>query len=339
MRDGWGAWERPTHGSWVAAPFLVGTDGWALLVHHPVGEFDLRAPEAKFSPWIGQADVPLVAYITVWDEPANVLRESVRLVGPAPLPPKWALGYMQSHRTLAGPQEVLQVARTLREKKLPCDALIYLGTGYCPAGWNTGHASVEFNPATFDKPKEMIDALHEQNFHIVLHQNAPPRRLTGDKVEFVEAEKTEETRRPNRQASDISSYWARHRKAFLLGVDGWWPDDGDELRRESRINRHKLYYQGPLLDRPNVRPWNLQRTGYIGVQRYGGWIWTGDIDSRWETLKTQVPIGQNHSLSLSPYWGTDIGGFYPTAAPGTCGCRGVGTRVSWGRTSTTAALI
>ena len=28
--------------------------------------------------------------------------------------------------------------------------------------------------------------------------------------------------------------------------------------------------------------------------------------------KTQVPIGQNHSLSLSPYWGTDIGGFYPT---------------------------
>ncbi|HJQ81565.1 MAG TPA: hypothetical protein VJ828_16505, partial [Lacipirellulaceae bacterium] len=34
MRDGWGAWERPTHGSWVAVPFLIGTDGWALLVHH-----------------------------------------------------------------------------------------------------------------------------------------------------------------------------------------------------------------------------------------------------------------------------------------------------------------
>jgi alpha-glucosidase/alpha-D-xyloside xylohydrolase len=146
----------------------------------------------------------------------------------------------------------------------------------------------------------------------VLHQNAPPRRLTGDAVAHVDVEDTEETRRPNRRQSDISSYWARHRKTFLLGIDGWWPDDGDELRRESRINRHRLYYEGPLLDRPNVRPWNLQRTGYAGVQRYGGWIWTGDIDSRWETLKTQVPIGQNHSLSLSPYWGTDIGGFYPT---------------------------
>jgi alpha-glucosidase/alpha-D-xyloside xylohydrolase len=312
MRDGWGAWERPTHGSWVAVPFLIGTDGWAMLVHHPLGEFDLREAEAKFTPWSGQALAPFVAYAIAWDEPADVLREYARLVGSAPLPPKWALGYMQSHRTLAGPQEVLGVARTLREKKLPCDALIYLGTGYCPAGWNTGHASVEFNPATFDKPKEMIDALHDQHFHVVLHQNAPPRRLTGDEVKHVEVEDTEATRRPNRRSSDISSYWARHRKTFALGVDGWWPDDGDELRRESRIRRHQLYYEGPLLERPNVRPWYLQRTGYAGVQRYGGWIWTGDIDSRWETLKTQLPIGQNHSLSLSPYWGTDIGGFYPT---------------------------
>jgi hypothetical protein len=100
---------------------------------------------------------------------------------------------MQSHRTLAGPDEVLQVARMLREKKLPCDALIYLGTGYCPAGWNTGHASVDFNPATFDKPAEMINALHDEHFHVVLHQNAPPRRLTGDAVTRVEDENSEET--------------------------------------------------------------------------------------------------------------------------------------------------
>jgi alpha-glucosidase/alpha-D-xyloside xylohydrolase len=313
MRDGWGAWERPTHGSWVAVPFLIGTDGWALFVHHPLGEFDLRKAEATFSPRLGQTEVPLVAYLIAWDEPADVLQEYARLTGPAPLPPKWALGYMQSHRTLAGPEEVLRVARTFREKKLPCDALIYLGTGYCPAGWNTGHASVDFNPATFDKPAEMIDTLTKENFHVVLHQNAPPRRLTGEKVEHFDAEELDDdSARPNRPTSDISQYWARHRETFSLGVDGWWPDDGDELRRESRIARHQMYYEGPLLDRPNVRPWSLHRTGYAGVQRYGGWIWTGDIDSRWQTLATQVPIGQNHSLSLSPYWGTDIGGFYPT---------------------------
>jgi alpha-glucosidase/alpha-D-xyloside xylohydrolase len=138
MKDGWGAWERPTYGSWVAVPFLIGSDGWALFVHHPLGQFDLRGPDASFTPWEDQVDSPLDLYIIAWDEPADVFKEYARLVGQTPLPPKWALGFMQSHRTLTGPDEVLQVAKTYRDKKHPCDALIYLGTGYCPAGWNTG---------------------------------------------------------------------------------------------------------------------------------------------------------------------------------------------------------
>jgi alpha-glucosidase/alpha-D-xyloside xylohydrolase len=73
-----------------------------------------------------------------------------------------------------------------------------------------------------------------------------------------------------------------------------------------------MYFEGPLGDRPGVRPWSLHRTGYAGAQRYGGWIWSGDVDSRWETLAAQVAVGQNHSLSLSPYWGSDTGGFFPT---------------------------
>ena len=312
MKDGWGAWERPTFGSWVAVPFLIGTDGWAMFVQHPLGQFDLRESTATFTPWSDQSDCPLVVYLIAWDSPADVLAESARLFGHTPMPPKWALGYMQSHRTLAGPDEVLQVAREFRQRKLPCDALIYLGTGYCPAGWNTGHASVDFNPQTFDKPAEMIDQLHGMNFKIVLHQNAPPRQLTGMKIVRSDAPRAVEKTLANAPTSTISDYWARHRQTFLLGVDGWWPDDGDELDRESRLARHRMYFEGPLLDRPNVRPWNLQRTGYAGAQRYGGWIWSGDVDSRWRTLAAQVAVGQNHSLSLSPYWGSDVGGFYPS---------------------------
>jgi alpha-glucosidase len=110
----------------------------------------------------------------------------------------------------------------------------------------------------------------------------------------------------------IRNYWARHRDTFSLGVDGWWPDDGDELPLEARLTRHRCYYQGPVLDRPNVRPWSLHRTGYAGSQRYGGWIWSGDIDGKWETLAAHVSVGLNHGLSLTPFWGSDTGGFYPT---------------------------
>lgn len=67
-----------------------------------------------------------------------------------------------------------------------------------------------------------------------------------------------------------------------------------------------------MLERPNERPWSLHRNGYAGVARYGGWIWSGDTQSRWATLAAHVPVGVNYSLSLTPFWGTDIAGFVPT---------------------------
>ena len=129
MKDGWGAWERPTLGSWVAVPFLVGTDGWTLFVHHPQGEFDLREETATFTPWPDQEDIAARG-VRHRLGPAGRRPRGVRSPDrPAPLPPKWAMGFMQSHRTLQSPAEVLQVAREFRERRLPCDALIYLGTG------------------------------------------------------------------------------------------------------------------------------------------------------------------------------------------------------------------
>jgi alpha-glucosidase/alpha-D-xyloside xylohydrolase len=97
-----------------------------------------------------------------------------------------------------------------------------------------------------------------------------------------------------------------------MGVDGWWPDEGDPLDISSRLVRNRMYWEGPQLDRPNERPFALHRNGYAGMQRYASFLWSGDVYSTWETLKIQVPIGINTSLTGIPYWGTDIGGFVPT---------------------------
>src|SRR5690606_21385822 len=88
---------------------------------------------------------------------------------------------------------------------------------------------------------------------------------------------------------------------------------GDELKDDARLARHYMYLKGPLAERPNERPWSLHRTGFVGMQRFGGWNWSGDVNSSWETLAAHVPVGINASLSTSPFWGTDIGGFYPTS--------------------------
>jgi alpha-glucosidase (family GH31 glycosyl hydrolase) len=73
-----------------------------------------------------------------------------------------------------------------------------------------------------------------------------------------------------------------------------------------------MYWEGPQIDRPNQRPYALHRNGCAGMQRYASFLWSGDVYSTWETLKTHVPIALNTALSGIPYWGTDIGGFVPT---------------------------
>jgi alpha-glucosidase (family GH31 glycosyl hydrolase) len=48
------------------------------------------------------------------------------------------------------------------------------------------------------------------------------------------------------------------------------------------------------------------------MQRYAGFLWSGDVHSLWATLRIHVQVAVNTGLSGIPYWGTDIGGFVPT---------------------------
>ncbi|MCX7973423.1 MAG: DUF5110 domain-containing protein [Candidatus Aminicenantes bacterium] len=309
MNNGHRSGEYQIFGSRVPIPFLLSAEGWALFVHRPYNlAFDLRQEPARLEVRANPRDekeeaLPVDLFLIVNPSPLVILSEYGQITGRPVLPPRWTLGYFQSHRTLTGPEEIITVAETFRKKQLPCDGLIYLGTGYCPAGWNLGHGSLEFNPKTFPDPEKIIRKLHELNFKVVLHKNNAPRTLHGNFPPLPE-----EKRGPDH----VADYWERHRPIFKLGVDGWWPDDGDELPIDSRLARHFIYYAGPLADRPNERPFSLHRTGYAGMQRYGGWVWSGDVYSLWATLAAHVPIGINFSLSASPYWGTDIGGFWPT---------------------------
>ena len=68
-----------------------------------------------------------------------------------------------------------------------------------------------------------------------------------------------------------------HRKDFAMGVDGWWPDEGDPMDIPSRLVRNRMYWDGPQIDRPNERPFALHRNGYAGMQRYGSFLWSGDV--------------------------------------------------------------
>ena len=197
-------------------------------------------------------------------------------------------------------------AKTFREKKLPCDTMIYLGTGFCPSGWNTNNGEFTFNEKVFPDPKAMFDQLHQDHFKVVLHVAYPTgiREMHGAAKDACDPKQRAETQ--------SSCYWDMHRPLLKTGVDGWWPDEGDALNTPSRLVRNRMYWEASQIDRPNERPFALHRNGYAGMQRYGSFLWSGDVNSQWETLRNHVPIAVNTGLTGIPYWGTDIGGFVPT---------------------------
>ena len=89
-------------------------------------------------------------------------------------------------------------------------------------------------------------------------------------------------------------------------------DFNPHATEHNHASRAAARSRGDCWARPNERPYALHRNGYAGMQRYASFLWSGDVHSTWETLKVQVPIAVNTSLTGIPYWGTDIGGFIPT---------------------------
>lgn len=299
MSNGEGTPHLRLDGARLPIPWLISAGGWGLFIGQPSGYFDLTGATGVFQPV--EATSSRNVYLILGDTPAEILHGYARLTGFPHLPPLWSLGYQQSHRTLASKDEVMNEARTFREKNLPCDTLIYLGTGFCPSGWNTGHGSFTFNENVFPDPKAMIAALHEEHFRVVVHV-VPPGDFHG-----TIRDTGPETTTPG----DAVAYWQEHLPVEAAGVDGWWPDEGDRLPVEARFQRNQFYWEGPLSAHPERRPFALHRNGYAGLQRFG-WLWSGDIDSSWATLAAQVRNGINVGLCGIPYWGTDTGGFFAT---------------------------
>ncbi|MGH7130290.1 MAG: TIM-barrel domain-containing protein, partial [Planctomycetaceae bacterium] len=181
------AWHNKAYGSRNPVPLVVGTAGWALFVNAPWVQVDLRdSRRGEFIPWQAPAAdardeasvqgrpppesmVDGLFDFVIFDaaEPTALMADIARITGHAAMPPKWALGYMQSHRTLKDDEQMIGIVDTFRARKLPIDAVIYLGTGFAPRGWNTEQPSYDFNPEVFTRPAEaVIEDLHRRHVKV-----------------------------------------------------------------------------------------------------------------------------------------------------------------------------
>ncbi|MFD9259514.1 TIM-barrel domain-containing protein [Streptomyces sp. NPDC059538] len=73
-------------------------------------------------------------------------------------------------------------------------------------------------------------------------------------------------------------------------------------------------WEGLVRLRPAERPFLFSRSGWAGMQRYGG-TWSGDVESSWEGLRASLALVLGLGLCGVPYSGPDVGGFGGSPSP------------------------
>ena len=199
------------NGMRMPVPWLISPEGWAIFVNRPKGEFDLTGNEGVYSALKDESRGPIDVFVSVADEPSELMTEYAGLTGFPTLPPLWTFGYQQSHRTILSREHVFEIANNLRSRKLPTDALIYLGTGWCPSGWNEWHGSFDFKKDVFPTPEKDIKELKALNFKVVLHVVGNPERLYGSVRDAIV---------PMGDPNHVAEYWKTHLKMLRLSIDG-----------------------------------------------------------------------------------------------------------------------
>lgn len=321
----------------VALPLLVSTKGYGILT-------DTYSPyifnDAGMETYIyTEADKEMDFYFLAGGM-KQVIKEYRKLTGKATMLPKWAFGYLQSKERFETQEEIESVAREYRERGVGIDGIILDWFSWEDGKWG----QKTFDRSRFPDPTAMITALHEQDYHFMISiwpsmdESCDNYQEHADKGYILPA-----TNIYNAFCNEARKlYWKQVREGlFSHGTDAWWCDncepftpEWNSIRRPEPAESYRRYqeesaqrfeavktnafgfvhaqgiYEGQRRDCEDKRVTILTRSGYIGSQRHGTILWSGDIAATWDTLRRQIAAGLGFCASGHPYWTVDIGAFF-----------------------------
>ncbi|MFC4102650.1 glycoside hydrolase family 31 protein [Paenibacillus xanthanilyticus] len=340
---------------YVSIPFLIhyryDKPAYGIFLDNPGRcSFDMRSDTESYT--FQTVSGTIDYYFVLGPDLKNVIQGYSRLTGTMDLPPAWAIGYHQSRYSYMNQEEVLTLARSFRDKRIPCD-VIYLDIHYMDE-----YRVFTFDPARFPNPVAMMKELKEMGIRIVpivdpgvkkdpeyaayqegIRNDYFCRKLEGEL--FIGNVWPGASAFPDFTDEYVRSWWGeKHRYYTDMGIHGIWNDmnepavfnesktmDLDVVHRndgspKTHRELHNLYgmlmsmatQQGLKRQLDGERPFVLTRAGYAGIQKYAA-TWTGDNRSFWEHLAMSIPMVLNLGLSGQPFAGPDIGGFAHHTSP------------------------
>jgi len=150
-------------------PLLLSSQGYGVF-------FDMTAPlyydlgQASATAWQATARADhLRAYLIMGDGIAPMIHAYHRLTGMPAVPPDWSFGFWISRWGYRNREEVMQVARRMREERVPCD-VIHVDP-YWMRYHEGHHGDLEWDESAFPDPKGMIAELKALGFRLSLWES------------------------------------------------------------------------------------------------------------------------------------------------------------------------
>jgi alpha-glucosidase len=296
---------------------------------------------------------PLRCWVMV-GTPARVLHAWASLTGAAALPPAWALGHQHARWGFGSEQEVRRIVAGYQEHGLPLDAVHLDIDHYDARQVFTvdrdnfpklpllaeelrrdGIRLVSIvDPAVKAEPGNAV-------YDSGLAEDAFVRDASGQLVRGVVW--PGESVYPDFTHARARAWWGGlYRERLAQGFAGFWHDMNEPtsftafgestLPRSARHSlegrggdhreAHNVYalgmaraaYEGLRELVPQERPFLFSRSGWAGLQRYGG-TWSGDVATGWPGLRTSLSLVMGLGLCGVPYSGPDVGGFDGSPSP------------------------
>ncbi|TYZ14297.1 DUF5110 domain-containing protein [Hymenobacter lutimineralis] len=324
----------------VSLPTVVSSRGYMLFFdNHAPGTLDLGATEKNTLEYRAEGLRNLAYYIITGDSYAEILSRYTALTGRQPLPPRWALGLVQSRFGYKSEPEMYQVARRMRQADFPLDALVLDLYWF---GGTTQQGDFQWVKPNFPNPRRLLHRLDSTGVKTVLITE-PYIMRTSRHDQLVRSQGLV-GRDQNGQPYTVESFWAgpatlvdmfrpaarqwlwqHYDRLKQDGVGGWWSDLGEpenqptDMQYDAGTTRqiHNAYGQawagilseGYARQYPQERLFNLGRSGWAGMQRHSLFPWSGDVSRSWGGLQAQVPIMLSMGLGGVGYMHSDAGGF------------------------------
>ena len=318
-------------------PLLVSSEGYGAF-------FDMTAPlyydlgQASMAAWQATARADhLRVYLMVGDGIAPIAQAYHRLTGAPGVPPDWSFGFWISRWGYRNREEVMTVARRMREERVPCD-VIHVDP-YWMRYHEGHHGDLEWDESAFPDPKGMIAELTALGFKLSLWESPyvpldSEMRVEGERKGFLL--KTKDGSGPAlvhgfakpSAAVDFTNpeavewFKAKNRRLLQMGVAVMktdfaedMPDDAvphDGTPAEQLHNLYPLLYQRAVFEATQeVHGYGLiwGRSGYAGSQRYPV-HWGGDPGCTLDDMAASLRGALSWILSGAAFASFDMGGFF-----------------------------